>query len=162
MEASEDIPEVFSVEQGFVITMAFFLTLWPLVESRITEEERLYGTYTLFFREVCYGEECSAEWNEAIRRAINILKEEQRTLRLSQPEIFLSALEFCKLHNERYKGRITYAVHLLELMKKNPEQYPAEWAIWQKAVQDGVHKYTSTDYFDWSAELPTWPDKENK
>ena len=153
---SKQIPTTFSVEQSYVIGMLFFLRLWTLVETRITEEERSLGTYSLFFITVCSGDECYAEWNEAIRRALHIPKEEQRTLQLSLPEIFLCALEFCKLHNERYESRIAYAVHLLESMKEEPENYKEEWAVWQDVVEQAVNKYMNNSGFDWSAELPTW------
>jgi hypothetical protein len=150
------IPETFSVEQAFVIGMLFFIHLWPLVKPRIIEEEHLKKTYSLFFVTVCSGDECCAEWNEAIRRALHIPKEEQRTLRLSLPEIFSCALEFCKLHNERYESKIAYAVQLLEAMKEDPEKYKAEWSVWQDAVEQTVNKYMNSNGFDWSDELPSW------
>jgi hypothetical protein len=43
-----------------------------LVEPRVIEEEQKLGTYSLFFIEVCSGDECYAEWNEAIRRVLHI------------------------------------------------------------------------------------------
>ncbi|HEV3269895.1 MAG TPA: hypothetical protein VGZ69_04515 [Candidatus Rhabdochlamydia sp.] len=156
----KQVPETFSVEQAYVIGMLFFLNLWPLVEPRVIEEEQKLGTYSLFFVEVCSGDECYAEWNEAIRRVLYIPKEEQRLLQLSLSEIFLCTLEFCKLHNERYESRIAYAVHLLESMKKDPKSYKTEWAVWQDVVEQTVNKYMNSNEFDWSDELPTWPNQK--
>jgi hypothetical protein len=89
-----------------------------------------------------------------------IPKEEQRLLQLSLSEIFLCTLEFCKLHNERYESRIAYAVHLLESMKKDPKSYKTEWAVWQDVVEQTVNKYMNSNEFDWSDELPTWPNQK--
>ena len=152
----KQIPKTFSVEQSYVIGTLFFLELWPLVEPRVVEEERLHGVYSLFFIEVCSGGESYAEWNEAIRRILHIPKEKQRTLQVSLPEIFSCALEFCKLYNERYNFKIAYAVHLLESMKEDPESYKKEWTVWQDVIEQTVSKYMNSNDFDWSAELPMW------
>jgi hypothetical protein len=158
--SSNQIPKAFSVEQAFVIGMVFFLNLWPLVEPKVVEEEQKLGMYSLFFVLVCsgdsyFGEAPHAEWNEAIHRALHIPKEGQRKLQLSLPEIFLCVLEFCKLYNERYDSKIEYAVRLLEAMREDPENYKAEWAVWQDAYEQMVKKYMNSNSFDWSAELPT-------
>lgn len=113
------IPEKFTVEQAFTISMLFFYELWSLVEPRVLDQERITGTYSLFFETVCTGEECSAEWNEAIYRFMKIPKEKQRNLKLTLEKIFCCAIEFCKHHNERYENRLSFAVQLLESMKKN-------------------------------------------
>ncbi|HEV3269897.1 MAG TPA: hypothetical protein VGZ69_04525 [Candidatus Rhabdochlamydia sp.] len=160
METPKQIPETFSVVQAYVIAMLFFLELWPLVKPKVIEEEQKLGIYSLFFVLVCsgdsyFGEAPHAEWNEAIHRALHVPKEEQRKLQLSISEIFLCVLEFCKLYNERYDSKITYAVHLLESMKKKPENYKAEWVVWQDVCIQTVNKYMNSDSFDWSAELPT-------
>ena len=158
---SKQIPKTFSVEQSYVICTLFFIHLWPLVEPRVVEEERLHGVYSLFFIDICSGDKYfdmapHAEWNESIRRSMGILKEEQKTLQLSLPEIFSCALEFCKLHNERYESKIAYAVHLLESMKEEPEKYKEEWAVWQDVIKQTVSKYMNNSGFDWSAKLPMW------
>ncbi len=157
---SKPIPETFSVGQAFNINIYFFLNLWPLVEPKVIEEERLFRIYSLFFIEVCSGYECYAEWNEAVRRAINIPKEEQRILQLSLAEIFSCALEFCKLHNEYYNSKITYAVQLLEAMRKDPEKYKAEWTVWHNMVAVIVDKYMDDDEFDWSDTLSAPPNQK--
>src|SRR5579862_4175210 len=95
------IPKTFSVEQAYIICTYFFPNLWPLVEPKVMEEERLLGTYSFFFIDICSGdshfdEAPYAEWNEAVRRATHIPKEEQRILQLSLPEIFSCVIEFCK------------------------------------------------------------------
>ncbi|MGB7127869.1 MAG: hypothetical protein WBD50_02110 [Candidatus Rhabdochlamydia sp.] len=159
METQKQIPETFSVEQAYVIGMLFFLELWPLVEPRVIEEERLHGVYSLFFIDICsgdkyFGEAPHAEWNEAIRRTLHISKEEQKKLRLSLPEIFSCIMEFCKVHNERYNFKIAYAVHLLESMKKDPKNYKEEWAVWQETIEEPLDKYMDDDGFNWLDELP--------
>ncbi|PWU15981.1 MAG: hypothetical protein C5B45_01520 [Chlamydiae bacterium] len=156
----KQIPETFSVEQAFTINIYFFLNLWPLVEPRVIEEEQKLGTYSLFFIEVCSGYECYAEWNEAIRRAMRVPKEEQKTLQLCLSDIFSCVIEFCKLHNEIYESEISYAVHLLESMKKNPENYKSEWEIWQKIVAVVVDKHMDSNGFNWSDRLPGWPNQK--
>lgn len=153
MEASS---KTFSAEQSYVISMLFFLHLWPLVEPNLTEEERFLGSYCLFFIVVCSGDKCSVEWDEAICRALHIPKEAQKTLQLSPPEIFSCILEFCRIQNKRYDYKMMYAVHLLESMKKEPEQHKDEWAIWQDVVEQMVNKYMDSKGFDWSAELLSW------
>ena len=156
----KQIPETFSVEQAFTINILFFLNLWPLVEPRVVEEEQKLGTYSLFFIDVCSGGEASAEWNESVRRAMHVLKEEQKTLQLCLSDIFSCVIEFCKLHNEIYESEISYAVHLLESMRKDPSQYEQEWTVWQDVVEQTVNKYMDSDAFDWSDELPTWPNQK--
>lgn len=156
----KQIPGTFSVEQAFSINILFFLNLWPLVEPKVIEEEQKLGTYSLFFIDVCSGGEASAEWNEAIHRTLHVPEEEQRKLQLSLPEIFSCSLEFCKLHNERYHSKIMYVVDLLKSMKKDPSQYEQEWAVWQDVVEQTVNKYMDSNAFDWSDELPTWPNKK--
>ena len=80
----KEIPKKFSVDQAHTIAMDFFLGLWPLVEPRIRELENRTGTYSLFFLTVPTDPDPgSAEWNEAIRRFMQIPKEEQRSLQLS-------------------------------------------------------------------------------
>lgn len=152
----ETSSKTFSVEQSYVISMLFFLHLWPLVEPKITEEERLLGSYCLFFIVACSGDNCSVGWSEAIRRTLRIPKEKQKTLQLSLSDTFSCALEFCRLHNELYDSKITYAVHLLESMKEKPEYHKNEWAVWQDVVEQMVNKYMDGNSFDWSAELLSW------
>jgi uncharacterized protein YdaU (DUF1376 family) len=148
--------KTFSIEKAYVISMLFFFHLWPLVEPTLTEEERSLGVYCLFFLVACSGDKCSPEWNESIRRALHIPQEEQRELELSLPEIFSCTLEFCRLHNERYDSKISYAVHLLESMQKNPKNHKVEWAIWQDVIEQVVKKYMNSKSFDWSSEILSW------
>jgi hypothetical protein len=158
MGAPKQIPETFSVEQAYIICTYFFPNLWPLVEPKVTEEEQLHGVYSFFFIDICTGEKLFgdapyAEWNEAIRRTLHISKEEQKTLQLSLPEIFSCVIGFCKLYNERYNSKIACAVDLLESMRKAPENYKAEWVVWQEIVAAVVDNDMNNDEFDWSSEL---------
>ncbi|MGL4348045.1 MAG: hypothetical protein ACRCSV_01100 [Chlamydiales bacterium] len=153
------IPEKFTVEQAFTISMLFFYELWSLVEPKVLDQERITGTSSLFFVTICTGDESSAEWNEAIYRFMKIPKEKQRNLNLTVDETFDCAIEFCKHHNKRYENRLFYAVVLLESMKKHPELHQDEWKCWDKAIKDTVENYMNDDSFNWFDELPTWPEK---
>ena len=145
----------FSVEQGFAISLIFFLDLWVLVEPHTSLlDENTSFTHGLFFCSVCTGFETSAEWNEAVFRAKRVSKEKQKTLKLNNEDLFLCAIEFAKLHNERWKSAIDYTVHLLSSMQKNPKNYQEEWAIWEKAKNDFMNKRVTFSNFDWSADLP--------
>lgn len=148
--------KTFSIEKAYVISMLFLLHLWPLVEPTLTEEERSLGIYCLFFLVACSGDKCSAEWHDAIHRALHIPKEEQATLELSLPGIFSCALEFCKLHNDRYDSKVSYAVRLLESMQRDPKSYKAEWAVWKDVVEQVVKKHMNSKSFEWSDELLSW------
>ncbi len=156
----KQIPETFSVGQAYIICTYFFPHLWSLIEPRVIEEEHLHGYYSFFSIIICtgdkhYGDAPYAEWNEAIRRALHIPKEEQRTLQLYLSQVFSCVIEFCKLYNERYDFKIKYIVDLLESMRKDPKNYKAEWAIWQEIVTAVVDKQMNNDEFDWSSELLT-------
>lgn len=151
----KSIPEKFTVEQAFTISMIFFYELWPLVEPKVLQEEALTeGMYSLFFTIVCTGEECSAEWNESVYRVMGVTKKEQKRLKLSITDVFSSALAFVTLYNQRYNSQISYVVLLLENMKKNPSDYSAEWQIWDSAVKQTILQYLDSKLFDWSATLP--------
>lgn len=150
--------ETFSVEEGYIIGTVFFLELWPLVEPKIIEEDRITGTYTLFFLEVCSWNEYCAEWNEAVRRVTDIPKTKQPTLQLSLPQIFQCTLEFCKLHNKQYENRLIYVVKILESMKEVPQQYQVEWGLWGKAVRYAQDYFINNNDFNWNAN-PAWPYK---
>lgn len=145
----------FSVEQGFAISLIFFLDLWDLVEPHTSLlEGDAPSTQVLFFCEVCDGHETSAEWNQAVFRAKQIPKENQRSLKLTNDDMFLCAIEFARLHNERWESRLDYTVRLLESMQKNPANHQVEWAIWEKAKNDFMSKRTTFYDLDWSDELP--------
>lgn len=148
-----NIPEKFTVEQAYVITMLFFLKLWEIIQSKITEKERIEGVYELFFIDVCSGDECHAEWNEAVRLETSIVKEKQKSLYLTLPQIFSCALAFCKLHNRHYNSKINYAVELLESMKEHYEKHPVEWEVWDKAVKEAASKHMKNIQFDWADQL---------
>lgn len=54
----------FTVEQGFAVSLIFFLDLWPLVEPQaLLLDGTKPSTHRLFFREACLGYEVSAEWH---------------------------------------------------------------------------------------------------
>lgn len=150
-----NIPEKFTVEQAFTISMIFFYEIWPLVEPKVLQEEfSTDGMYSLFFTIVCTGEECSAEWNESVYRVTGVTKEEQKHLKLSTTDIFSCALAFVQLYNQRYKFQISYAVLLLENMQNNPNEYSAEWQVWHRAIKQTILQYLNSKLFDWSARLP--------
>ena len=158
MEISQkQIPETFSVGQAFDLNIYFLLGIWRIVEPKVVEEEQKSGLYSFFFIEICSTYDCYAEWNEAIRLVLHVPKEEQRTLQLTLPEIFSCVIEFCKIFNERCNFKIAYAVDLLESMRKDPESYEKEWAIWQEMVEAIADESVNRkNYFDWSATLAPW------
>lgn len=147
--------QAFSVEQGFAISLIFFLRLWPDIEPQalLLDDDKLI-THKLFFRDVCLGYEVSAEWNQAVFRATEIPKENQRSLKLTEKDVFLCAIEFAKLHNEHWESEIDYTVHFLESMKKDPKEHQKAWAIWKKAKEDFMSGRTTFYDLDWSAEFP--------
>lgn len=146
-----------SVEEGFVISLIFFLDLWSIIKPNVlTLSGDSPSTHKLFFLDVCTGFESSAEWNEAIFRSKKIPKQSQKQLKLNMDDLFLSATEFCKLHNERYEGRLDYALHLLESMKNDPKKYLPEWTVWKNAINKVLVEHITLCDFDWSDELPEW------
>jgi hypothetical protein len=147
--------ERFTVEEGYAISLMFFLELWTLIEPVIAVTTIDLNTYILFFREVCLGYEASAEWIEAVRRATGFSRMEQKTLKLSDGQLFSCAIEFCKLHNERWDSEIDYAVQFLDSMKKDPDKHRREWDLWETTKTDYMSKRVKfTRNFDWSAQLP--------
>ncbi len=145
----------FTVEQGFAVSLIFFLRLWPLVEPQaLLLDGDKPVTHDLFFREVCLGYETSAEWNEAVFRSTGIPRENQRDLKLTEEGLFLCAIEFAKFHNERWNSEIDFTVHLLESMKKDPKYHYKEWTVWKKAKDDFMSGRTTFYEIDWTAVLP--------
>lgn len=148
--------EEVSVEEGFVISLIFFLDLWSIIKPAVLASKADLIVNELFFLDVCTGYESSAEWNEAVFRAKKILKQNQRQLKLTMGDLFLCTIEFCKLHNERWESKLDYTVHLLESMKKNPKEHSVEWDVWKNAINQVLVKHATLCDFDWSDELPEW------
>lgn len=148
--------ETFTVEQGYKIGLIFFLDLWDLLEPDVKELEgdNTLIVHELFFREVCLGFEASAEWIEAVFRTKHVPREDQKQLKLTEPELFACSLEFCKLHNERWEHILDYTVKYLESMQDYPEMHSSAWAVWEKAKNDVVSQRTTFYDIDWTAELP--------
>ncbi len=151
----DDQPK-YSVEQGYAIGLVFFLDLWDLLEPEV---KKLSGSNTLivhklFFRDVCIGFEASAEWIESVFRITHATREEQKKLLISESEIFACSLEFCKMHNERWKHILDYTVERLDSMRKHPALHAREWAIWEKTKNDILSKRTTFYAINWSAKLP--------
>lgn len=145
----------FSVEKGYDISLIFFLSLWTLIEPEIKVfHKSAFFTNVLFFHEVCSGFEVHAEWNESVYRVKKIPKENQKSILLSESEVFLCALEFCKLFNERFESQLPYTVNLLEGMQKDPNFYNKEWSLWKNAIDRVMNQHKTLGDFDWSAELP--------
>ena len=146
-----------SVNQGYKIGLTFFIDLWPLLEPKVKEldvdESDTLIMHELFFYEVCSGFESSAEWIEAVSRVKYVPREQQKQLGLTETELFSCALEFCKLHNERWKNILDYTVRHLESIQRHPEQHPLEWDIWKK-TREHIGMYPGSFYdVDWSVEL---------
>lgn len=147
--------KLFSVNEGYKIGLIFLTRLMSLLEHKAREVEKdqdELAIYTLFFHEVCSGFESSPEWFEAVFRAKHASREEQKSLLLTELELFSCTLEFSKLHNERWENQLCYLIDLLESMQKQPEQHPLKWEIWEK-VKQHVAAYPNTFYnVDWSVE----------
>ncbi|MFS8564299.1 MAG: hypothetical protein LVR00_08365 [Rhabdochlamydiaceae bacterium] len=159
LQESAAFDGTFSMEHGFNITLYFFNYLWSFFKEEIKIREALspHDCHEIFFRDVCMGFESSPHWNEAVSRMKGIPKEKQRSLRLTEKEVFLCTVEFCKLWNEIFRERIAGSnidalQHLLESMQTKPEQHAEEWAIWEKAIRDSFN--TGITYLDWTDELP--------
>ncbi len=136
-----------TIEEGYHISLSFFNELWPLVEPNIQKPEEIKNVHELFFCIVCIGEEASTEWKQAIYRAKKIPNEELRKTKLSEEDLFLCAIEFCKLHNERWEGMLDHSVRLLESMKTNPENHPIEWEKWKWAMEAVLIKHMTCGHF---------------
>jgi len=141
--------EDITVEEGYYISLIFFSELWPLVEPNVQESEEMKAANMLFFCVVTIGEEASSEWKEAIFRAKEITSDKLREAKLSESDLFLCAIEFCKLHNERWEGNLNYTLNLLESMRTNPENHPKEWAVWKTAMTLVIINKMSCGHFDW-------------
>ncbi len=148
------IPKEFSVEKGYNIVLTFFYYhLATYLEPKIALlGEDIVDIHDLFFIAICGSEESSAEWNEAIRRATNISKEQQRDMKLTEEDLFLCAIEFCKLHNEHWVKKIDYTINLLESMKRDPKNHQIEWKMWKEAIESHFTKWSDRP-FDWDAIL---------
>ncbi len=162
-EEKVSIPKEFSVEKGYNIVLTFFYChLFPYLEPKLALlGEDIVSVHELFFITICGSEESSAEWNEAIRRAKHIPKEQQRDMKLTEDDLFLCALEFCKLHNESWEPRIDYTINLLELMKRDPKNHQTEWNMWREAIESHFIKWNDRP-FNWDAYLSYGRSKENE
>ncbi len=127
----------YSVGEAFDIGTAFFCELWPTFKLELADVYGIAGnsTYRLFVESICgVGWDSYGEWNEAVFRALKIPTKEQVGMKFSPEELFLSTLEFCRLHNERFFKEISLLVELLEGMIADPEEYLFEWDIWTKTI----------------------------
>jgi hypothetical protein len=148
------IPKEFSVEKGYNIVLTFFYSyLFSYLEPKLALlGEDIAETHDLFFITICGSEESNAEWNEAIRRAKHIPKEKQRDMKLTEEDLFLCAIQFCKLHNESWEPGIDYTINLLESMKRDPKNHQTEWKLWKEAIKSCFTKWQDIP-FDWNAYL---------
>ncbi|QZA58855.1 hypothetical protein [Candidatus Rhabdochlamydia porcellionis] len=88
---------------------------------------------------------------------LHIPKEEQKTLQLTLPEVFSCTIEFCKIFNKYFNTKIGYPIDLLESMRKDPESYKREWAIWQGMVTKITNDFMNKEnYFNWLDQLCPW------
>lgn len=149
------LTEKITIPQSYNIGTCFLVELWPLIEPKVLEEDKLTGTYTLFFLDICCYDEYCAEWNESVRRVTQIPKEQQLNLYISLAQAFECTLEFCKLYNNHYQDEIIYSIQLLESMKQDPKKHQIEWSLWKKSIKYVIDK-ADDDNFDWLAK-PAWP-----
>ncbi len=153
-EGKVAIPKEFSVEKGYNIVLTFFYSyLFSYLEPKLASlGEDIADTHDHFFITICGSEESSAEWNEAIRRAKQIPKEQQRDMKLTEEDLFLCAIEFCRLHNEYWVNKIDYTINLLESMKRDPKNHQIEWKMWKEATESHFIKWNDRP-FNWDAYL---------
>ena len=151
---NSETQETFTVEQGFSICLCFFDELGPLLVSKIPVNKESQIIYELFFEEVCSGFYANDEWVDAIIRAGKIPDKNQQPPKLSEKELFLTAIEFVKIHNERWEGGLDYLMQLLESMQERPKSYQKEWKIWEatksKIISGRCYK-SSVNPFDFSS-----------
>ena len=138
-----------TVEEGYHISLIFFNELWPLVEPNVQQPEEIKNVNVLYFCIVCSGDEASTEWKQAVFRAKKIPDKDLRKEKLTKEDLFLYAIEFCKLHNERWEGKLDYTLHLLESMKANPKQHPKEWGRWQWAMEAVLVRHMTCGHFNY-------------
>ena len=72
-------------------------------------------------------------------------------MKLSPQELFLSTLEFCRFHNERFFKEIALLVDVLEGMIADPEDHLFEWTIWTKTI--AIVLSFEFHPFNWNTEL---------
>jgi len=136
-----------TIEEGYSISLIFFYLLWFLIGPRVQEPENLKIINELFFFEVCMGNEASTEWKQAIFRAKQIPKEKIRETKISEEDLFLCAIEFCKIHNERWEGALNSTFLLLEAMIADLNH--PEWKRWKEAMDAVLVSHMSCGTFDW-------------
>jgi hypothetical protein len=137
-ETSEWLEKQYSVEEGYDISAEFFCELWPSFKPKVSSyfREGKVSAYELFVETICNIRiDGYTEWNDAIFHALHIPKRDQRLLALSQKDIFLATLEFCRIHNERFFNGLIVLLKLLESMLENPRDHIQEWDIWIKNTQ---------------------------
>ncbi len=138
-----------TVEEGYHISLGFFYELWPLVEPHVQHSEEIKNVNVLYFCIVCSGDEASTEWKQAVFRAKKIPNEKLRQAKLSEDDLFSCAIEFCKLHNERWEGNLDYTLQLLESMKANPEKHPKVWQLWKRTIEEVLVKHMTCGHFNY-------------
>lgn len=145
--------DTLSVEKGLAVCKAFFFRLWPLIESRSVSQkssQEAYEDTKIFCQSICQGKGSSAEWNEAIFRAIQISKENQREFKLTADDLFVCIIEFCQIYDKRYESNLHFLIQLLQSMKQSPNNYREEWHLLKKSISEiGSRNYVP--FFDWDA-----------
>ena len=145
----------YSVGEAYDICISFFCELWPTFKLEVADAPKWDGRsmYAFFVESICgAGFDSCGEWNEAIFRALQSPKKSQPEIRLSPKELFLSTLEFCKLHNERFSNDLVFLVDRLEAMLNDPEDYLFEWNVWRQTITKTLSFELHT--FNWNTEPP--------
>ncbi len=145
----------FTVEEANTIGLSFFLELWPQIEPVTqTFDEHAAVTHDLFFTSSCCDDETNAQWNRAVFRVTKVPKGSQKELTMTQEEMFLCTIEFCKVLSELYDWDLNYTLQLLDSMQREPEKHALEWGIWNSNVKDiATGRYTPRN-FDWFDRMP--------
>jgi|GEM_PF-5003060 len=142
-----------SVEQAFNICLIFYNRLWPSIEPKLHDlDHDAAVVHDLFFTSTCSGFECSGEWMEAVFRITHVPKSEQKNrLLLTEEEVFLCTIEFCKVCKDSFNWDLKYILYLLDAMQSDFQKHSFEWSLWRQAVE---RSYIKTFFhIDWNSEL---------
>lgn len=139
-----------SVEHGFNIAMLFFEDLLPIITPMLDSLDR----WVLYNYALLDGYEYPAEWNEAVFRATNIPKFQQKDQNIPIEALFSSLIEFSKIMHARFDFKLDYLLDLLEAIQKNPKKFPLETKLWEEVIKNSYSARSLYREFHWDSALP--------
>ncbi len=118
--------------------------------KKIPKDEQRFGAHRQISRSVL-REQHVADWVATGKDIASLFYlAAPKGLTLSIEDLLLCTIEFCRIYNEIFHGKLAYILNMVESMKSHPENYPFEWPIWEKAIADSYS--TVVCNFDWSRE----------